>query len=147
MLRGNSKPIFLFIDSQADNPQNPSLNKQKQAFLLRNYHRKKKQASIERLKRSKPSKPSLCLAHGRTSNFSPAYPWDALAEDNEEVQSDRPQGTLNRVAKMSEMWSLKAYLSQGFVDPFSASAVQMSDSMNLYFHHCMSGSQFNEYTC
>ncbi|PKX91517.1 uncharacterized protein P174DRAFT_452813 [Aspergillus novofumigatus IBT 16806] len=131
MLRGNSKPIFLFIDSQADNPQNPSLNKQKQAFVLRNYHRKKKQASIERLKPSKPSKPSLCLVHGRTSNFSPAYPWDALAEENEEFQSDRPQGTLNRVAKMSEMWSLKAYLSQGFVDPFSASAVQMSDSMNL----------------
>ncbi|EAW17372.1 uncharacterized protein NFIA_072870 [Aspergillus fischeri NRRL 181] len=111
-LRGNSKPTFLFIDSQADNPQNPSINKQKQAFLLRNYHWKKKQASIARLKPSKPSKPSPCLVHGGTSNFSPAYPWDAIAEENEEFQSDCPQGTFNRVAKMSEMWSLKAYLSQ-----------------------------------
>jgi hypothetical protein len=144
MLRSNSKPTFLFVDSQADNPQNPSVNKQKQAFLLRNYHRKKKQASIERLKPSKPSKPSPCLVLGETSHFSPAYPWDALAEENEEFQSGRPQGTLNQVAKRSEMWSLKAYLSQGFVDPFTASAVQMSDSMNLYFHHCMSCSRFNE---
>ncbi|KAF7182374.1 hypothetical protein CNMCM7691_001854 [Aspergillus felis] len=134
-LRGNSKPTFLFIDSQADKPQNRSVNRQKQAFLLRNYHWKKKQASIERLKPSKPSKQSPCHVHRGTSNFSPAYPWDALAEENEDFQSDRPQGTFNQVAKRSQMWSLKAYLSQGFVDPFSTSAVQMSDSMNLYFHH------------
>lgn len=35
------------------------------------------------------------------------------------------------------MWSLKAYLSQGCADPFRASAVEMTDSMNMYFHHCM----------
>ncbi|RHZ56138.1 uncharacterized protein CDV56_100127 [Aspergillus thermomutatus] len=142
-LRGSSKPTFLFIDAQADNPQNPSVNKQKQAFLQRNYHRKKKQASIERLK---PSKPSPRLVSGGNWDFPPAYPWEALAEENEDPQLDRPQGAFNRVAKMSEMWSLKAYLSQGFVDPFSASAVQMSDSMNLYFHHCMSFSRYDEFT-
>ncbi|KAF7136989.1 hypothetical protein CNMCM5793_006740 [Aspergillus hiratsukae] len=133
--RRQPRPTFLFIDSQVDNPQNPSVSKQKQAFLLRNYHRKKKQASIERLKSSKPSKPSPRVVDSENRDFSRAYAWDAITEENEGRQSDRPQGTFNQVTKVSEMWSLKAYLSQGFVDPFSASAVQMSNSMNLYFHH------------
>jgi len=41
---------FLFIDFQADKAKNKKLRNEKQVFLLHNYHRRKKQASILRLK-------------------------------------------------------------------------------------------------
>ncbi|EAW07118.1 uncharacterized protein ACLA_018220 [Aspergillus clavatus NRRL 1] len=111
-----AKPGFLWIDSQADK-HDSSVGKQKQAFLQRNYQQRKKQASIARLKASKVvSKPTNAPAT------------DPRDEENR-------QGAYKQMASMSEMWSLKAYLSQGFVDPFSSSAVQMTDSMNLYFQH------------
>lgn len=37
----------------------------------------------------------------------------------------------------SDIWSLNAYLGQGYVDPFEVSAMKMTSSMNMYFHHCM----------
>jgi hypothetical protein len=56
---------------------------------------------------------------------------DELAMKSQSLTVNSGHGTVR-----SEMWSLKAYLNQGFVDPFSSSAIQMTDSMNLYFHHC-----------
>jgi hypothetical protein len=134
---------FLFIDSQADHATNKKLRTQKQGFLLKNYHRRKKQASIQRLKA--PSKaaggaPSNRLQIGYSSNEQ------FISQDTDSTKENANDGWVdereisnassNPSALRSEMWSLKAFLSQGYVDPFAASAVKMTDSMNLYFHHC-----------
>ncbi|CEL03952.1 hypothetical protein ASPCAL05088 [Aspergillus calidoustus] len=133
---------FLFIDSQADHATNKKLRTQKQGFLLKNYHRRKKQASIQRLKA--PSKaagdaPSNRLQIGYSSNEQ------FISQDTDSTKENANDGWVdereisnassNPSALRSEMWSLKAFLSQGYVDPFAASAVKMTDSMNLYFHH------------
>ncbi|KAH6974904.1 hypothetical protein EDB80DRAFT_741296 [Ilyonectria destructans] len=123
------KPTFLFIDSQADNAKSSTVSKQKQAFLLKKYHREKKQASIDRLKALKSS--------------SNPYPWLGYLDSNlptpendkEDHESQNLHACPKRGVTRSEMWSLKAYLSQGYADPFSSYAVHMTDSMNMYFHH------------
>ncbi|KAL3485003.1 hypothetical protein BJX62DRAFT_44813 [Aspergillus germanicus] len=139
---------FLFIDSQADHATNKKLRTQKQGFLLKNYHRRKKQASIQRLKG--PSK--AVAAGGAPSNrLQIVYSnnellisddFDSAREhendgwvDEREISTSTSNSSSNPSALRSEMWSLKAFLSQGYVDPFAASAVKMTDSMNLYFHH------------
>ncbi|KAL4883496.1 hypothetical protein BJY04DRAFT_26343 [Aspergillus karnatakaensis] len=116
----NKPTTFLFIDAQEDHAQNTTLRKQKQAFLLKNYNRKKKQAAIQRLK-TPVGAPINRLRIGNASL------------NDESAEDDPTPATADTLR--SEMWSLKAYLSQGYVDPFSSSAVTMSDSMNLYFHH------------
>ncbi|KAJ0413517.1 hypothetical protein BJY00DRAFT_58571 [Aspergillus carlsbadensis] len=134
---------FLFIDSQADHATNKKLRNQKQGFLLKNYHRRKKQASIQRLKG--PSKaagggaPINRLQIGYSTNEQ------SISDDSDSTREYENDGWVderevstsssNPSALRSEMWSLKAFLSQGYVDPFAASAVKMTDSMNLYFHH------------
>ncbi|KAL3476610.1 hypothetical protein BJX99DRAFT_246796 [Aspergillus californicus] len=128
-----SQPTFLFIDSQADNPKNKALKNEKQAFLLKNYNSRKRQAAIERLKPSKPS-PSARLRFENTPANTPSI--KHIDSTNEEDQEYQQSSNLARhTATRSEMWSLKACLSQGYKDPFSSYAVEMSDSMNLYFHH------------
>ncbi|KAL5340307.1 hypothetical protein BJX70DRAFT_123603 [Aspergillus crustosus] len=134
---------FLFIDSQIDTPQNQQ-SKEKQAFLLKNYNRKKRQAAIERLKPSKPvSAPTstqfsarLRLESAPASHSSAVH---ATSTDEQNPESQETSDYFGNIARhavtRSEMWSLKAYLSQGYTDPFSSYAVEMSDSMNLYFHH------------
>ncbi|KAL3442303.1 hypothetical protein BJX65DRAFT_287133 [Aspergillus insuetus] len=136
---------FLFIDSQADHATNKKLRTQKQGFLLKNYHRRKKQASIQRLKG--PSKaaavPSNRLQIGYSTNeLLISDDLDSAREhendgwlDEREISTSMSKTSSNPSALRSEMWSLKAFLSQGYVDPFAASAVKMTDSMNLYFHH------------
>ncbi|KKK18816.1 hypothetical protein ARAM_003261 [Aspergillus rambellii] len=122
---------FLFVDYRTDNPQNPISNQKKHAFVQKNYQRKKKQESINRLK---------CSAQPFTQQLA----WGPSSENDSGTVIDRhrklqQKGTSydgsQQVARMSETWSLKAYLSQGYVDPFSSSAVHMTDNMNLYFHH------------
>ncbi|KAL4864693.1 hypothetical protein BDV12DRAFT_205583 [Aspergillus spectabilis] len=125
-----SQSTFLFIDSQADRAQNAALRTQKKAFLLKNYYRKKKHASIERLKYLKAAP-----TDGRRIGYT-AGDHSTTAEDERMDQTENPKIPSSRQTTLeSEMWSLKGYLSQGFVDPFSSSAVKMTDSMNLYFHH------------
>ncbi|KAL3462457.1 hypothetical protein BJX64DRAFT_259176 [Aspergillus heterothallicus] len=135
---------FLFIDSQADHATNKQLRHQKQGFLLKNYHRRKKQASIQRLKA--PSKTTAAAPRAIPTNrlqikysaseqltsddSDSTREHDGWADEREVLTASRNQSTLR-----SEMWSLRAFLSQGYVDPFAASAVKMTDSMNLYFHH------------
>ncbi|KAH7176191.1 hypothetical protein EDB81DRAFT_33312 [Dactylonectria macrodidyma] len=128
--RPKQKPAFLFIDSQADNAKSSTVSKQKQAFLLRKYHQEKKQASIDRLKAPKSSsKPYPRLGYPN-SNFP------TTENDKEGQESQNLHAYPKRGVTRSEMWSLKAYLSQGYADPFSSYAVHMTDSMNMYFHHC-----------
>jgi hypothetical protein len=114
---------------------------------LKNYHRRKKQASIQRLKG--PSKAAAAVPSNRlqigysTNELLISDDFDSTKEhenggwvDECEVSTSTSNSSSNPSALRSEMWSLKAFLSQGYVDPFAASAVKMTDSMNLYFHHC-----------
>jgi hypothetical protein len=95
------------------------------------------QASLQRLKASTTSATNRLLVHPSTSEQSTSDNADPTREqggrvDEGEISRTRPK----QAALRSEMWSLRAYLSQGYVDPFGASAVKMTDSMNMYFHHC-----------
>ncbi|OOQ84516.1 hypothetical protein PEBR_29840 [Penicillium brasilianum] len=127
---------FLFIDYKEDKSQNKKLRYEKQGFLLKNYHRRKKQASIQRLKTPKTVPTNHLLVDHSTREQSTSANADSTREQNEWVDeveiSTRAPG---QAVLRSEMWSLKAYLSQGCADPFRASAVEMTDSMNMYFHH------------
>jgi hypothetical protein len=134
-LKPEPKPSFLFIDSQADNAKNSTVSKQKQAFLLKRFHREKKQASIDRLKAPKPSSKLLPLP----GYLGPNQP--TRENDKEHRESEKVPGFPKQHALRSEMWSLNAYLSQGYVDPFSSYAVHMTDSMHMYFHHCTRSTQ------
>ncbi|KAF9784171.1 hypothetical protein IL306_008263, partial [Fusarium sp. DS 682] len=128
-LKPKPKSTFLFIDAQADNAKDSTVSKQKQAFLLKRYHREKKQASIDRLKAPKPPSKLLPLLGYLGPNHS------APENDKEHQEPENLHACPKQRAMRSEMWSLKAYLSQGYVDPFSSYAVLMTDSMNMYFHH------------
>ncbi|KAL4873112.1 hypothetical protein BDV12DRAFT_209104 [Aspergillus spectabilis] len=132
-----AQTTFLFIDSQADNPQNQALKKEKQAFLLKNYNRRKRQAAIERLKPSKPAPSGRLHLENTPANAPSTKQINSTGEEDQEYQqsSDTFDDLAGHAVTRSEMWSLKAYLSQGYKDPFSSYAVEMSDSMNLYFHH------------
>ncbi|OKP00144.1 hypothetical protein PENSUB_8010 [Penicillium subrubescens] len=117
---GSVKPqsSFLFIDYQADTSKNKKLRNEKQGFLLKNYHRRKKQASILRLKTPRTAPTQRFLADHSTSE----QPTSDNADSTEEQDGWVDKGDSGQAALRSEMWSLKAYLSQGFVDPFGASA-------------------------
>lgn len=127
---------FLFVDYQKDDPRDAAMHKEKLLFTQRNYQRKKKLAAVERLKASsKISRQSLPFKYTSTST-----------ENRDEVEThkdtsnltvpdpDQPRQTW-QIARMAELWSPKAYLGQGFVDPFSTAAVPMTETMNSYFHH------------
>jgi hypothetical protein len=129
---------FLFVDYQAEKSQDKKVRNEKQKFLLKNYHRRKKQASILRLKTPNTAPTNHLLLDHSTS--------EQLSSDNADSSEehigwvDESQGSRRAPGQAelrSEMWSLKAYLSQGYADPFGASAVKMTGSMNMYFHHCM----------
>ncbi|PCG99393.1 Protein of unknown function DUF3468 [Penicillium occitanis (nom. inval.)] len=130
-VRLQSSSSFLFIDCQADTSQNKKLRNEKQGFLLKNYHRRKKQASILRLKPPRTPPTQRFLADHSPSE----QPTSDNADSTDEQAGWVDKGDSGQAALRSEMWSLKAYLSQGFVDPFGASAVKMTGSMNIYFHH------------
>ncbi|KAE8350049.1 hypothetical protein BDV28DRAFT_151295 [Aspergillus coremiiformis] len=133
---GRAKSTFLFIDCQADTTRNSTVGKQKQAFLQKKYHQKQKQASIDRLKTVKGSStPHPRLADTPADDTTEIRSFNSALGTEGEPEHEDYHAVSKRVAKMSEMWSLKAYLSQGYADPFSSTAVKMTDSMNQYFHH------------
>lgn len=128
---------FLFIDFQADKSENKKLRNEKQGFLLQNYHRRKKQASIQRLKTPLTASANRLLIKSSTSEQSPAENAEYTREQDEwldEIEFSRR--TPGQAEFRSDIWSLNAYLGQGFVDPFEVSAMKMTSSMNMYFHHC-----------
>ncbi|KAL2844089.1 hypothetical protein BJY01DRAFT_248334 [Aspergillus pseudoustus] len=102
---------FLFIDSQDDVSQERGVGRQKMAFLSKVAHQRRKRESVERLKHTRSTK---------TPENTPG--------DEEEERSMHAVTTQGRVA-------LTGYMGQGYVDPFNARPVRMTDSMNMYFHH------------
>ncbi|KAL4862452.1 hypothetical protein BDV12DRAFT_207197 [Aspergillus spectabilis] len=128
----NSQTTSMFIDCQADNAQNCALKKEKQAFVLNRYFRKKRQAAIERLKPCKPSPSALHLEF--TSRHTLSTLGHAAAVGDKDKKSQQNSDTFNSIAR-HEVSSLKQYLGQGYTDPFSSVAVEMTDSIYAYFHH------------
>ncbi|KAF3392824.1 hypothetical protein F1880_008549 [Penicillium rolfsii] len=130
-------PSFLFIDFQADKSENKKLRNEKQGFLLQNYHRRKTQASILRLKATQTA-----ATEGSLLIKSPTS--EQSASENEVTTGEQGRWldkiqhlrrTSGQAAFGSDIWSLNAYLGQGYVDPFEVSAMKMTSSMNMYFHH------------
>ncbi|KAL4874871.1 hypothetical protein BJY04DRAFT_202963 [Aspergillus karnatakaensis] len=103
---------FMFVDVLNDLSQTFGVGRQKKAFLSRNSHLRKKQASIDRLKISQSapirvSKQSQ-LAH-RTASPPDATIWgDSLVTANN---------------------------GQGDVDPFSTCSIPITARMSVYLHH------------
>jgi hypothetical protein len=135
----DTQKTFLFIDSQADISDNQALKKIKQTFLLKNYNRRKRQAAIDRLKPSKPSPSArLRIEHPSASDPSNLEHSTSTGDEDHDYQhaSDSIESIAQNAATMSEMWSIRADVSQGFTDPFSSCGVDVTDSINLYLHHC-----------
>ncbi|KAL4877956.1 hypothetical protein BJY04DRAFT_221531 [Aspergillus karnatakaensis] len=120
---GNPPPkpaprAFLFVDSQVDTPQNRALTKEKQKFALNKYFRQRRQADAERLKAVVP-------AGSKSSGRLGPRQQQSSDDDNE----------AKRTAKyIAAAQSLTTYLAQGYTDPFSSSAVELTDPAYSYFY-------------
>ncbi|KAJ0413614.1 hypothetical protein BJY00DRAFT_319611 [Aspergillus carlsbadensis] len=119
---------FFFV-SPNDTGKRSAQFKQRQAFLMKRYHREKKQAAIQRLKSAKlapPSEKSILLLN------RPAL--KALGHATHNNPDERPINEVEEAAS-SSAWVTTTYLSQGFKDPFDCYAVPMTDSMHRYLDH------------
>ncbi|KAL2825241.1 hypothetical protein BJY01DRAFT_230237, partial [Aspergillus pseudoustus] len=125
--RGKPPTTFLFIDVRSDIPEKQA---QKQAYLLKKFHRNKKQVAIDRLKLSKQSPsaqnrvPSSATTQQQPGHLRGTDPGCACNRD-----------TSRDLAVKSKRWPVKDLLGQSYIDPFNVTGVEMGDSLNLYFHH------------
>lgn len=108
--RSATEQRFLFINSQDDVCQAFGLGREKKVFLSRVAHQKRRKQSIERLKHSQRTE-----KYYRTADTKELF-----------MQALTSQGRC----------ALTGYVGQGYVDPFQTRSVPMTDSMNMYFHHC-----------
>ncbi|KAL4882948.1 hypothetical protein BJY04DRAFT_31365 [Aspergillus karnatakaensis] len=120
---------FLFIDCQADTPENQELKKQKQAFLLKNYNRRRRQAAIDRLKPSESSR-----GRSRVAESDQAVAKRRTSTKDEDDECAKNSADLDEISGIG-MMSLMPEVSQGYTDPFSSCGVAVSDSINLYLNH------------
>ncbi|KAL3455485.1 hypothetical protein BJX64DRAFT_297521 [Aspergillus heterothallicus] len=128
------RKTFLWIDSQADDGKGSSVRKQKQAFLVKNYHQEKKQASLERLKPTKPPQPLAKPGPAPAHLVPGGIP--RVSENGKDLQDEEliPESAEEAIAR-AETWSLMPYLSQGFMDPFNCYSIHMTDSMHMYLDY------------
>jgi hypothetical protein len=125
--RPRQQTTFVFIDALSDLPEKQA---QKQAYLLKKYHRNKKQVAIDRLRSSKESN---SVVHHATCSAAPRKVSHLGCTD---LLCSCSQGPSQNIAVRSKRWPARDLLGQSYIDPFNVTGVQMSDSMNLYFHHC-----------
>ncbi|KAL3443732.1 hypothetical protein BJX65DRAFT_311533 [Aspergillus insuetus] len=119
---------FFFVDPK-DNGKTSSQFKQKQAFLMKRYHRERKQAAIQRLKTAKAApveKTVVLLNRPRLQ--------DGARHVENNVVKDQPADDAEETVS-SSTWVSTTYLSQGFKDPFDSYAVSITDSMHRYLNH------------
>ncbi|KAL3449847.1 hypothetical protein BJX65DRAFT_294470 [Aspergillus insuetus] len=124
---------FLFVDSQADTAENHALKKEKQAFALNKYFRRRREAAIERVKPSKP----LPSTRRRVEQQSQSHNQAAGDEENNEDR-DFQQHDFNdfdAIVQYTQAQSLTTYLSQGHTDPFASVALEMTNPRYSYFYH------------
>jgi hypothetical protein len=121
---------FFFVDPM-ENGKISSQFKQKQAFLMKRYHRERKQAAIQRLKSAKAAPVGKTIVLLNRSRIQ-----DGARYNSNNVVEDQPADDAEETVSSSS-WVSTAYLSQGFKDPFDTYAVSMTDSMHRYLNHCM----------
>ncbi|RDW61827.1 uncharacterized protein DSM5745_10499 [Aspergillus mulundensis] len=127
---------FMFVDFHRDNA---STRKARQIFAQNTYQRKKRLAAVERLKTSTTQR----LRQRLPFRYAAARDEDRRPSEGPATNPRHPHPQENNLqiarsrsrASWAEFVSPKTLLGQGFVDPFSTSAVPMSDIMNSYFHH------------
>ncbi|KAL4881669.1 hypothetical protein BJY04DRAFT_56245 [Aspergillus karnatakaensis] len=126
----SSKPkTFMFVDTQADKPYNSTVRRQKQAFLLKKYHKEKREASISRLKATKlPTK-----AEAPPKPAASKIP--APASDKGIKEEDEISDTAIITTAAKNPWPVQIQLGQGVADPFNTYAVQMTDMNHMYLEH------------
>jgi hypothetical protein len=135
---------FLFIDSQSDQSISSAASKQKRAFLQREFRRKQKEASIQRLKSSiQPFRAQLPLRY-EAATTTPGLD-DGVEQTSglaavAAADGDYTNHTSSKPKQIVRIQSPMSLVSQAFVDPFSSSVVEMTSSMNSYFDHCASPS-------
>jgi hypothetical protein len=125
---------FLFIDTQGDQSMSSATSKQKRAFLQREFRRKQKEASIQRLKSSiQPLRTQLPLRYQAVpvSGVGTSGRAVAAADDENDLTHSKLKRTVVRIN------SPMSLMSQAFTDPFASSAVEMTSSLNSYFDHCL----------
>lgn len=124
---------FLFVDYQDDKPQNRSLSRQKAVFAQKAHQRQKRLASVQRLKTSTiPFRQQLPVAYNGVSD-TPGTSQEA-EESKHDGSVPEPAGPDGKT--QYHLLSPQSDLGQGFLDPFATTALPMSRSTNLYFHHC-----------
>jgi hypothetical protein len=126
---------FLFVDSQADTAENHALKKEKQAFALNKYFRRRREAAIERVK---PSKPLPSSSRRRVEQQSQSGNQTTGDEEGTE-EGDFQQHDFNdsdAIIQYTQAQSLTTYLSQGHTDPFASVALEMTNPRYSYFYHC-----------
>ncbi|KAJ0422490.1 hypothetical protein BJY00DRAFT_77786 [Aspergillus carlsbadensis] len=124
---------FLFIDTQDDQSMSSATSKQKRAFLQREFRRKQKEASIQRLKSSiQPLRPHLPLRY----QAAPTSLDEGVATSGRAVPAaDENEVGHSKSKQIVRIHSPMGLMSQAFADPFASSAVEMTSSMNSYFDH------------
>lgn len=122
----HTRADFLFVDYQEDKQQNRSVSRQKAVFAQKAHQRKKRLAAVQRLKSSTIAfRQQLPLAYNAVTS-----------QDDEKSMHDGPAPKPARKTQ-NRLWSPPpSDLGQGFLDPFSTTALPMDKSTNLYFHHC-----------
>jgi hypothetical protein len=110
---------FLFIDVQADTSQHSGVGREKKVFCSTNSHRRRREAALARLR-------------------DQIYSIRKTRQDGDRIgEAHNATHESAESAIHHAMWSLISYMSQGYVDPFSTYAIPMTESMNMYFYHCM----------
>ncbi|KAL3458725.1 hypothetical protein BJX64DRAFT_301737 [Aspergillus heterothallicus] len=131
---------FLFVHYQDDKPQNrtSSLSRKKAVFAQKSHQRQKRLAAAERLKTSTLSlRRRLPLAYNEVDDSHRTGQHDTGKEDDSTAD---PSGVAQQlqfftVKQLKDLFSPQSQLGQGFSDPFSTAAIQMDESMDLYWHH------------
>ncbi|RDW86634.1 uncharacterized protein DSM5745_03276 [Aspergillus mulundensis] len=135
---------FLFVDYHDDNPQNRSLEKQKRVFAQNTYQRKKRLAAAERLKASLPvfrqrlqfeynPVPGSSNPNGAGKDTDDASSPEAAGARADSARHHQSQSM--HLAQLTGPWSPQSPLGQGFIDPFSTTALPMHRFMDSCFHH------------
>lgn len=128
---------FFFVDPMNTGKTSTQYSqaRQKQVFLAKRYHRERKQAAIQRLKSTKSAshKKTLVLLNAPGAQFS--------RMNKEFIDEDQRPDNSEAVVRNNTR-TLTTCLGEGFKDPFNSYAIPMTNSMHMYFNHCMSNLEF-----
>jgi hypothetical protein len=124
---------LLFVHYDHDDPQNRSVSRTNASFAQKAHQRKKRLAGMDRLKTSSLAvRQRLPFAYDSASGSSRRKRGEKSKHDG----STPRHAPVVAIERLNDIWGPQSQLGQGFIDPFSTTAVPMSNFMNLYWHHC-----------